>query len=44
MVTSYINLNEKETGYFYKNLSIKFKSDLLSELRTAKLYKDRRLF
>ena len=44
LITSYINLNEKETKYFYKNLSIKFKSDLLDELKQANLYKDNKLF
>ena len=44
LVTDYINLNEKETKYFYRNLSVKFKSDLLDELRKAKLYKDNKLF
>jgi len=44
LITDYINLNEKETKYFYKNLSIKFKSDLLDELKKAKLYKDNKLF
>tara|TARA_R110000737_G_scaffold151084_1_gene180391 strand:+ start:1740 stop:2243 length:504 start_codon:yes stop_codon:yes gene_type:complete len=44
LITSYINLNEKEEKYFYKNLSIKFKADLLDELTNAKLYKNNRLF
>ena len=44
LITSYINTNEKETKYFYRNLSIKFKSDLLDELKDAKLYKDNKLF
>jgi len=44
LITDYINLNEKETKYFYKNLSIKFKSDLLDELKKANLYKDNKLF
>lgn len=44
LITDYINLNEKETKYFYKNLSIKFKSDLLDELKKSKLYKDNKLF
>ena len=44
LITDYINLNEKETKYFYKNLSITFKADLLDELKKAKLYKDNKLF
>ena len=44
LITDYINLNEKETKYFYKNLSIKFKGELLDELKNAKLYKDNKLF
>lgn len=44
LITDYINLNEKETRYFYRNLSIKFKADLLEELKKAKLYKSNKLF
>lgn len=44
LITDYINLNEKETKYFYKNLSIKFKGELLDELKNANLYKDNKLF
>ena len=44
LITKYINLNEKETKYFWKNLSIKFKSDLLDELKKSNLYKDNKLF
>jgi hypothetical protein len=44
LLTEYINLNEKETKYFYDNLSNKFKSDLIKELRNNKLYKNNRLF
>ena len=44
LITSYLNLNEKETSYFYSNLSIKFKSILLEELKKNKLYKNNRLF
>ena len=44
LITDYINLNEKETKYFYKNLSVKFKSDLLEELKKLNLYKDNKLF
>lgn len=44
LITDYINLNEKETKYFYKNLSIKFKGELLDELKKSNLYKDNKLF
>lgn len=44
LITDYINLNEKETKYFWKNLSVKFKSDLLDELKKSGLYKDNKLF
>ena len=44
LITDYINLNEKETRYFYKNLSIKFKGELLDELKKSGLYKDNKLF
>jgi hypothetical protein len=44
LITEYINLNEKETKYFYKNLSVKFKDSLLTELKKANLYKDNKLF
>lgn len=44
LVTSYLNLDEKETSYFYKNLSIKFKQSLLEELEDAGLYKNNKLF
>jgi len=44
LITDYINLNEKEERYFYKNLSIKFKGELLDELKKANLYKSNKLF
>tara|TARA_R110000796_G_scaffold153583_3_gene270166 strand:+ start:8778 stop:9260 length:483 start_codon:yes stop_codon:yes gene_type:complete len=44
LITDYINLNEKEEKYFYKNLSIKFKGELLDELKKANLYKSNKLF
>ncbi len=44
LITSYLNLDRKETRYFYRNLSIKFKADLLDELKKLNLYKDNKLF
>jgi hypothetical protein len=44
LITSYLNLDEKEVKYFHKNLSIKFKKDLLEELENIGLYKSNKLF
>lgn len=44
LITSYLNLEEKEVRYFYKNLSIRFKSELLAELEKQGMYKSNRLF
>ena len=43
LIISYINLNKKETKYFYDNLSMKFKGDILRELEKLDLYKDNKL-
>lgn len=44
LVTDYLNLDEKEVKNFHKNLSIKFKTELLDELEELGLYKNNRLF
>jgi hypothetical protein len=44
LITSYLNLNDKEVKYFHKNLSIIFKSELLDELTQQGLYKNNKLF
>ena len=44
LITTYLNLNDKEVKYFHKNLSITFKSELLDELKDQGLYKSNKLF
>jgi hypothetical protein len=44
LITTYLNLNDKEVKYFHKNLSITFKSELLEELSEQGLYRRNKLF
>ena len=44
IITSYLNLNDKECGYFQKNLSLKFQEELLNEVYRLKLRTNNKLF